>query len=100
MTLEESFLKQAIQNATIAMDTYHCPTKRLIQNLQTRGVDFLRDQVQRHHVSDGFDALCSWGHLELTPEVLMTEGRYAALFTDDQANWCLATLLDAGYYGF
>ena len=50
-------------------------------------------------LSDGFNALQRCGHLELSLEALMTKGKYGALFTDEQVNWCLEVLLEAGYYG-
>lgn len=99
MKLEEHFQKQAVLQAQTAMLAYGCPTKRLIETLQTRGAaDTARDLAKRHRVSDGFDALRQCGHLELSLEALMVQGKYGALFTDEEVNWCLEVLMEAGYF--
>ena len=48
--------------------------------------------------SDGFAALEHMGRLDLSLEVLATDKRFTALFTDEEANTALMRLLDAGYY--
>ena len=48
-------------------------------------------------LSDGFNALQSKGHLELTLEALAIDKRYTGLFTDEEANEALTRLLEAGY---
>ena len=96
--MNKQFTAEAIRNAQTAMLAYGCPTKRLIQNLEAHGVDAVKQQASRRRVSDGFDALAACGHLELTPEALMTKGKYGALFTDEEINWCLEVLVEAGYF--
>ena len=99
MTLEQTFQKQAMTNAQAAMLQYGCPTKRLYQNLETRGGgETARDLAHRCRLSDGFEDLRRCGHLELSLEALMTQSRFGTLFTDEEVNWCLTALLDAGYY--
>ena len=98
MTLAQAFQKEAAANAQTAMLAHGAATKRLLQSLEEHGIDAVRDQVKRHRLSDGFDQLRRCGHLELTPEALMTKGKYASLFTDEEVNWCLDVLLEAGYY--
>lgn len=48
-------------------------------------------------LSDGFNALQSRGHLELTLEALAIDRRYTGLFSDEEANEALTRLLEAGY---
>ena len=48
-------------------------------------------------LSDGFNALQSKGHLELSLEALAIDKRYTGLFSDEEANEALARLLEAGY---
>lgn len=50
-----------------------------------------------HKPSDGFDALESKGHLELSLEALAVEKRFTGLFSDEEANTALSRLLEAGY---
>jgi hypothetical protein len=38
------------------------------------------------------------GHLELSPEALVVQGKFGPLFTDEEADFCLAVLCEAGYY--
>ena len=71
MTLAQAFQKEAITNAQTAMLAHGAPTKRLLQTLESRGgVETAQEQVRRHRVSDGFDALAACGHLELSLEAL------------------------------
>jgi len=99
MTLAQTFQAQAIAQAQTAMLAHGCPTKRLIQNLETYGgLETLQDLARRHRLSDGFDALVRCGHLELTLEALAVQRKYGALFTDDEINWCLEVLVEAGYF--
>ena len=53
--------------------------------------------LSRRRLSDGFNALQSKGHLELTLEALAIDKRYTGLFTDEEANEALTRLLEAGY---
>ena len=100
MTLEQAFQKEALEQAQTAMLVWGCPTKRLVQTLQTRGgAETARELAGKKRLSDGFDALRRCGHLELSLEALMTKGKYGALFSDELVNWCLEVLLEAGYYG-
>ena len=48
-------------------------------------------------LSDGFNALQSKGHQELTLEAIAIDKRYTGLFTDEEANEALTRLLEAGY---
>lgn len=48
-------------------------------------------------LSDGFNALCQCGHLELSLEALAVDKRFTGLFTDEEANEALTRLLEAGY---
>ena len=99
MTTAQTFLLKAIENAQTAMLAHGCPTKRLIQNLQSYGgAETLKDLARKRRVSDGFDALVKCGHPELTLEALAVQSKYGSLFTDDEVNWCLEVLVEAGYF--
>lgn len=99
MKLEQGFTLQAIQNAQTAMMEHGCPTKRLLQALQTQGgVEMVRELYKRGRASDGFDDLFAKGHGELTLEALVIKGKYGKLFTDEEVNFCLDLLMGAGYF--
>lgn len=99
MTLAQAFQTKAIQNAQTAMLTHGCPTKRLIHNLETYGgPETLRELAGKQRLSDGFDFLVKCGHPELTLEALAVQGKYGSLFTDEEVNWCLEVLVEAGYF--
>jgi hypothetical protein len=68
------------------------------QIAQRGGVDALRENLRRSRVSDLFDGLSGLGHLELSPEALVVQGKFGPLFTDEEADFCLAVLCEAGYY--
>ena len=99
MTLAQAFQTKAIQNAQTAMLELGCPTKRLLQTLQTRGgAETVRELCKRGRASDGFDDLFTKGRGELTLEALVIKGKYGPLFTDEEVNWCLEVLVEAGYF--
>ncbi len=54
--------------------------------------------LQGHRESDGFQILADKRHLELSLEALAVEGRFSALFSDEEANTALSRLLAGGYY--
>ena len=45
-----------------------------------------------------FAVLQAKQRLDLTPEALVIQGKFGPLFTDEQVNLCLQTLLDAGMF--
>lgn len=99
MKLDKEFQLQAMANAQTAMLAHSCPTKRLLQTLEAQGgVETMRELCKRGRASDGFDALCAKGLGGLTPEALVIQGKFSALFTDDEANHCLDLLMQAGYF--
>lgn len=99
MSLAKDFQAQAVAHAQTAMLAHGCPTKRLVETLQTRGgVETVRELCRRGRLSDGFDALQKCGHLELSLEALVIQGKYGSLFTDEEVNFCLEVLMEAGYF--
>lgn len=98
MTLAQEFQRRAIEQAQTAMLAHGAPTKRLLQNLEAGGAETARELARRHRVSDGFDTLVRCGHPELTLEALAVRGKYGSLFTDEEVNWFLDVLLEAGYF--
>ena len=100
MNLEEKFNLQAKHNAQTAILAHGAPAKRLLQDLEAYGgVRTAQDLFRKHRVSDGFDQLAQRGKLELTLEALVIKGQFGSLFTDEEANWCLEVLMEAGYFG-
>lgn len=53
--------------------------------------------LSSHRLSDGFEALCQKGRLDLTLEALAVDKRFTGLFSDEEANEALTRLLEAGY---
>jgi len=100
MTLEEKFTKQAKENAQTALLAHGCTTKRLLQDLETYGaVRTVQDLCRKHRLSDGFEQLAQKKQMQLSLEALVIKGAYGSLFTDEEANWCLQVLMEAGYFG-
>lgn len=99
MKLEKEFLAEALSNAQTAMLSHGAPTKRLIATLQERGgSETVRELCKRHRASDGFDFLCAKGLGSLTLEALVIKGKFGSLFTDEEVNFCLDLLMEAGYF--
>ena len=75
------------------------PGKRLLQQLEREsGPSIMQGLIRRQRVSDTFSFLEKAGHLELSPEAMVTESAYGALFTDEEVNWCFEQLCDCGYF--
>lgn len=49
-------------------------------------------------LSDGFAELARLNRLEWSLEALAVDGRFTALFTDEEANEALTRLMEAGYF--
>ena len=58
----------------------------------------MQQLLSRGQQTRQFEKLKEKKRLELTPEALVSKGKYAQLFTDEEVNLCLQTLLDAGMY--
>ncbi|MBQ9967253.1 MAG: hypothetical protein IJO88_00840 [Oscillospiraceae bacterium] len=99
MKLEKEFQLQAMANAQMAMLAHDCPTKRLLQTLEEKGgVETVQELCKRCRASDGFNELFAKGYGALTLEALVIKGKYGALFTDEEVNFCLELLMEAGYF--
>ena len=99
MTLEQAFQRQALTNAQAAMTLHGAPTKRLVQTLELRGgVETARELIGKRRLSDGFDVLRRCGRLDLSLEALVIQGKFGALFTDEESNLCLEVLMEAGFF--
>ena len=72
---------------------------RLAESARTRGgAPAVREMLRRGQTTRQFSRLAELGRLDLTPEHLVTRGKYSALFTDEEADLCLSALLEAGAY--
>ena len=96
--ISQAFQKELLANCERAAE-FGVRSPRLEKQIAERGaVSALRENFRRSRVSDLFDGLAACGHLELSPEALAVKGKYGALFTDEEADFCLAVLCEAGYY--
>lgn len=100
MNLEEKFAI-ALQEQSKKAETAGIPvSKRLLQNAAQHGaVEAVREQLRRNRVSDNFDALAVRKMLKWSAEALVVSKEFGALFSDEEADFCLAELLNAGYFG-
>ena len=62
------------------------------------GVETAKEYLRKNRFSDGFDLLAEKKRLDLSMEALAVQGKFGALFTDDEINRCFERLCDAGYY--
>lgn len=75
------------------------PMKRTLDSIHTfGGVETARRVFARRRNSDGFAALAKLGRLDLSLEALVLMPAYGSLFSDEEANFALESLLEAGYY--
>lgn len=100
MTREEQFEK-ALNTALCRQREFAvCEPKRFLANAQKHGtLAALKEQLRRRQASENFDTLAERNLLSLSPEALVVSQKYGALFTDEEADFCLELLLAAGYFG-
>ena len=100
MTLEEKLVQRLRQQAQSAAALGIPEPKRLFQAAERFGAaEALSGLFSRGRLSDCFDALADAGHLELSPEALVVSKEFGPLFSDEEADFCLQALLQAGFYG-
>ena len=100
MTLEEKLDAALVKQGQEAEKQGLPAPKRLLRNAQQRGaLSSLKEQLRRKQCSDTFDALADRGALQFAPEALVVSREFGSLFTDEEADFCLQQLLEAGYYG-
>ena len=75
------------------------PESRLrVQAEKAGGVKAVKELLRRGQTTRQFDALRELHRLNLTPEYLVTRGKYGPLFTDEEVDLCLRALLEAGAF--
>ena len=100
MTLSEEFQQALLECFKEQRAQGLCNPARMEALTEKYGAaDAVRGLIAKGRTSDGFETLQAAGRLELSPEALVTGQKFGALFTDEEADFCLQALLDAGYYG-
>lgn len=96
---ETSFTLALIENLKKAAALTGVEEPRLLaQAEKDGGVKAVKNMLSRGQVHRQFDPLKKLGRLDLSPEALVIQGKYSALFTDEEANICLSALLEAGMF--
>lgn len=99
-TLEKQFQEELIKRCEEASKA--CSSYRPVRFIQTigkfGGVKTAKEIMRKGRVSDDFDVLVQAGLVKLTMEALITQAKYAELFTDDEVNNCYELLCEHGYY--
>lgn len=97
--LETEFTAELLSNLKKAEELTGVPEPRLISQAEKDGgVKAVKQLLSRGQMTRQFAPLKTQGHLELTPEALVIQGKYAKLFSDEEVDLCLQTLLDAGMF--
>lgn len=98
--LEQKLAQRLLEQAAQLREQGVPEPKRLLRQIESRGaVSALKEQLRRRQLSEHFDVLAERGLLRHAPEALVTSSEFGALFTDEEADFCLQALLDAGFYG-
>ena len=98
MTKNDAFDKAWTERCQKAQEL-GIPMKRTLESIESfGGVETARRIFARRRNSDGFAALAKLGRLDLSLETLVLEPAYGGLFSDEEANFALESLLDGGYY--
>ena len=92
----DALLKQLLEAEAI---TGVAETRLMERAGKLGGPRAVSELLSRGQTTRQFDALRRKNRLDLSPESLVIKGKYAPLFTDEEANLCLETLLNAGAFG-
>lgn len=99
--LEETFTRELLDCLKKAQEITGVEETRLQQQCEkSGGPQAVKELLRRGQTTRQFSALQGKKRLELSPEALVTKGKYAELFTDDEVNTCLSALLEGGMYQF
>lgn len=97
--MEDKFTRELLERLGQAEKETGIPEPRLAEQVRTQGgVKAVGEYLRRGRLTRQFSALKEQGKLELTPESLVIQGKYGALFSDEQVNICLDRLLEAGFF--
>ena len=98
-TPEELFSERVMTQMQTAERERYCRTGRAIAQIEKYGaLSYAKEQFRHGRVCDGFDELAEAGQLALSIEALAVSKQFGELFTDEEADFCLQALLEAGYY--
>ena len=95
----EKAMYQEMTKALAKAKALGCNTVRLEQQFEKYGpVSVMKQYAKKGQVSDIFDELAEKKQLELSPEAIAIQGKFGALFNDEQADHFLAVLLEKGFW--
>ena len=98
--MEEKFKQALITCSDEAQKLGAMGLKRLLTQAERYGaVQAVKEYLRRGRVSDNFDDLADKKLLRLSVEALVCGKQFGQLFTDEEADFCLQALLEAGFYG-
>jgi len=96
--LEKAFY-QELTKALAKAKLLGCNTTRMEAQIEKYGpVSVMKQLAGKGQVSDIFDDLAEKKQLELSPEAIAIQGKFGALFNDEQADHFLAVLLEKGFW--
>ena len=95
--LETAFTAELLKNLAAAAELTGVEEARLRQQAEKLGgPKAVKELIARGQMTRQFQPLKEKKRLDLSPEALVTKGKYAELFTDEEVNLCLQALLEAG----
>lgn len=98
MEKKKQFEQEAIARANQWQAACGINGKKTAQQLQSYGgVEVIKRQIKQGRVCEAFDALAQKSMLDLSLEALVVDRRFDDLFEDEEVNFCLNLLLEAGY---
>lgn len=99
-TLDAQFTKELLKQLALAEEATGVSETKLAAEAQAMGGPAaVKQMLGRGRTTRQFDPLQRAGKLNLSVEALVTKGKYASLFTDEEENICLSALLAGGLYG-
>ena len=97
--LETDFTLALLKNLAEAENlTGVAETRLAAQTEKVGGPNAVKEMLRRGQMTRQFQPLKQKHRLDLSPEALVTKGKYGELFADEEVNLCLSALLEAGMY--
>lgn len=97
--LENSFTTALLAQLEQAEKLTGVEESRLWQQAEKLGgVKAVQQMISRGQISRQFQPLKQMKRLDLTAEALVIQGKFGALFSDEEVNECLSVLLENGMF--
>lgn len=96
--MEEKLTKALLENAAKAQNAGINMAEYIKKLQKLGGLRVCKDTLKRRMYSENFEEMCSNNLASLTMEATVVRSEFAALFSDNEVNFCFEVLCEYGYF--